>query len=258
MIEFCILGSGSLGNSIYVGSDSCGLLVDAGFSATQTSKRIRIIKGKVPRLDALLITHEHGDHIRHAHSISRSFELPVFISDGTPFDIEKRQLYLNVARFDPRSRFKIRDLDVYPFPVPHDAACPVGFIISDGYSSLGIITDAGCVTKEMVLALRECNAVVVEANYDEEMLASGPYPTFLKKRVSSPLGHLSNSDASLLCSLSVHDGLEQIVFAHLSRTNNKPDKPLKQTKAVLEEMGRCIEISVATQDFPSKVFTIGD
>lgn len=221
---FQVLASGSRGNSILVSSEKTRVLVDAGTTCKELTNRLGKTPVKAGSLDALLITHEHGDHVSAAGTLSRRFQLPVYMTRGT-----LENLPANVGRcasitvFETGKRFEIGDLFIHPFSTSHDAGEPAGFIIENNGLRLGICTDLGIATSLVKTRLKGCQGLVLEANHDVGRLLDGPYPWFLKQRIRSAHGHLSNEEACSLLEAVHHEELRCVILAHLSETNNHPD-----------------------------------
>lgn len=248
-IEFCVLASGSNGNCIYLRSGETEILVDSGISFRELNRRLAGIGRTADSIDALLITHEHNDHIHGVRTITRRHDPELFMSRGTAaaggFQSVSAGGIANT--FKAGQSFKLRNLSVTTFPVPHDASEPVGFTIEDENTRIGIATDLGCISLEVLSGLIGCDAVIVESNHDKTMLMKGPYPQFLKKRVSGPRGHLSNEDAGELLKAVAHDKLKHVVLAHLSETNNTAELSLKSASTALGETAPKANISVGFQ-----------
>lgn len=221
---FQVLSSGSKGNSILVCSARTQILVDAGLSAKELVARLHRSVHQPFRLDALVVSHEHQDHVRGLGVLSRRFDLPVYLSQGT-LDNLPPQLgqFASVQIFRPGAAFTIGDLHLQPFAISHDAGDPAGFIIQNGASRLAVCTDLGTVTHLVKTKLQGCHGLVIEANHDLDMLLNGPYPWHLKQRIKGRHGHLSNVETCTLLQEVYHPELRAVVFAHLSETNNHPE-----------------------------------
>ncbi|HEU0187552.1 MAG TPA: MBL fold metallo-hydrolase [Gallionellaceae bacterium] len=220
-MRFASLGSGSEGNALVVQHGSTTVLMDCGFNLTETTARLARLGLSPESLDAILVTHEHGDHIAGAPRLARKFSCPIWLTHGTLRAHAKALDGLQgISEIDPHSSFEIGGLLVQPYLVPHDAAEPVQFIFGDGERRLGVLTDAGCSTPHIEQALNGCDALVLECNHDTDMLANGDYPYRLKQRVGGRFGHLSNAQAASLLSSLDSSRLQHIVAAHLSRKNN--------------------------------------
>ncbi len=227
MLRFRSLGSGSTGNATLVEATSGGrtsrLLVDCGFGLRRLDARLARAGLAASDLDAVFITHEHGDHIGCVHALSRRERLPVWMSEGTwlatgGHDFEGR---LQLAR--DGADFTVGDLSVHPFTVPHDAREPLQLRCTDGARSLGVLTDLGHVTPYVLAQLAGLDALLLECNHDSEMLAASAYPPFLKLRVGGNYGHLSNAAAAEIARTVHHSGLRHVLAAHLSEQNNRPE-----------------------------------
>jgi phosphoribosyl 1,2-cyclic phosphodiesterase len=227
MLRFRSLGSGSTGNAALVEATSGGrtsrLLVDCGFGIRQLDQRLAQAGLAAGDIDAIFITHEHGDHIGCAHTLSRRNRIPVWMSEGTWLatggrDFEGR---LNLARDD--AEFAVGDIGVQPFTVPHDAREPLQLRCTDGARTLGVLTDLGHATAHVLNRLAGVHALLLEFNHDSDLLAGSAYPPFLKLRVGGNYGHLSNAAAADIARAIRHEGLRHVVAAHLSEQNNRPD-----------------------------------
>lgn len=205
----------------------------------------------------MFLSHEHTDHIRGIGPLCRRCRVPVFANRATAGagGLEEER-GITVNHFTTGSPFEVGDLRLRPFPVPHDAAEPVGFTVSDGTVSVGLATDLGSATPEVLEGLSDCDALVLESNHDDSMLMEGPYPPFLKARVSGPLGHLSNNDAGTVISSVRHHGLRYLVLAHISRTNNVPDLTVRTARKALGRRASSVRISVGRHDEIGEVITI--
>mgnify|MGYP000863698787 FL=1 len=249
---FQVLASGSKGNSILVCSETTRILFDAGLSAKEILRRIESTGFGASELSGIILSHEHQDHVRGVGTLSRRFDLPVFLSQGTleqlPAQVGKlpsRQL------FQTGTAFAIGDLLIEPFAISHDAAEPAGFVVTHNGSRLGICTDCGTATQLMRARLRDCSALVIEANHDMQMLLTGPYPAELKQRIRSRHGHLSNDDTFRLLEELLHDRLKTVVFAHLSETNNHPNILENAYRALLtREEWRGVRFEIGDQHHP--------
>ena len=220
-MRFALLGSGSKGNATLVEKNNTRLLVDAGFSVREIEHRLGRLGRSASELSAILVTHEHSDHINGVGALARKYHIPVWMTPGT----WKRQRTGDVPHlslFSCHQDFVVGDLHVHPFPVPHDAREPSQFVFSDGDKRLGILTDTGMVTRHIEEQLDGCDALILECNHDSEMLETGPYPPSLKRRVGSNLGHLSNDQAEAIVSHIDGSRLQHLVAAHLSEKNNSP------------------------------------
>ena len=226
MLRFCSLGSGSSGNATLVevrsGARATRVLVDCGFTQREIGVRLARIGLAPDDLDAIFVTHEHGDHIGCAVALARRHGIALWTSRGTWRAIGEPDLdgLLGFAR--DGEAIAIGALQLLPYTVPHDAAEPLQLRCSDGASSLGILTDSGSITPHLVAALRSCDALVLECNHDAQMLDASRYPPSLKARIGGRYGHLCNATAAQILAECHHAGLVHVVAAHLSEQNNRP------------------------------------
>jgi phosphoribosyl 1,2-cyclic phosphodiesterase len=245
-MHFASLGSGSQGNGLLVRQDKTAVLVDCGFSLVETERRCARLGFDPATLTAILVTHEHSDHIDGVARLSRRYGVPVCASFGT-LSFIRQELDENLIRvLETDVPAHLGDLEVTPFAVPHDAREPLQYVIGNGRSRLGVLTDAGHSTPHMVAMLRDCHGLFLETNHDVEMLMSGNYPPMLKERVGGRYGHLSNQQAGELLAEIISSSLQRVVAAHLSKKNNT----LALAQAALAPVLGCAaaEVNVATQD----------
>ena len=251
----CMLASGSKGNAIYVASGQTAVLIDAGLSGIQIERRMQQ-QGLCPEnLDALVVSHEHNDHVTGVGVLARRYNLPVYINDGTR-EAAARHLG-RIDAFCPFScgtRFAVNDLVFRPFSISHDAAEPAGFTVENKAGKIGIATDLGMATAIVRHHLQGCDLLVLEANHDVPMLEQGPYPWPTKQRVKGRTGHLSNEAARDLLMEVIHDRLKNVILAHISQTNNTPEKALSVVAEPIN--GRRLRFSAACQDACGRMFEI--
>lgn len=225
-LVLCPLFSGSTGNSVYVSLGDVRLLVDAGVSATRIEANLREIGVDIRQIDAVLITHDHVDHIRGLGVLCRRYGLPVYANEGTWDAILRREPQFPKAcmrTFYTGEDFYIGGVNVNPFPIPHDAAEPVGYAFSRQNLRCGVATDIGHIDERWMNAISGCQALVLEANHDIGMVERGPYPAHLKRRILGKNGHLCNADcASALIALAKR-GTQAVFLSHLSKDNNLPE-----------------------------------
>ncbi|NCN89020.1 MAG: MBL fold metallo-hydrolase [Gallionella sp.] len=244
-MRFALLGSGSEGNALVVQSGATLLLLDCGFSVSETLLRLQRLQLDPASISGILVTHEHSDHLGGVARLARRFNLPVWMTHGTLRFQQQKMSGLLVHEISAHHRFRIGDLEIEPCPVPHDAAEPVQYVFSDGAHRLGVLTDTGHITPHIATTFHACHALVLECNHDAEMLRSGRYPASLKQRVGGLYGHLNNyQSAEFLASLDTAR-LQHVVAAHLSAHNNTPQLAVRALSAVLS--CREDEIAVATQ-----------
>lgn len=243
-LAFASAGSGSRGNATVIRNGKTTVLVDCGFSLTEMKRRLARLEVEPESIAAILVTHEHGDHISGVSRLAAQWNLPVLASRGTLNAPNFRSLPGTVRELDDQP-FAIGDLEVTPLIVPHDAAEPRQFLFSDGALRLAVLTDLGHVTPYLLEKLSGVTGLLLECNHDASLLESGPYPPALKARVGGAWGHLSNAQAAALLSGCDLSGLRAIALAHLSEQNNRPE--LAQI-AVATALGcRPAEIQVADQ-----------
>jgi len=206
----------------------------------------------------VVVSHEHGDHMSGVGVLARKIRCPVWLTRGT-FEAARGKFKgrERIRFFDNDQDFTIGDLSFQPFTISHDASDPVNFVVDDGQSRVGIATDMGTVSHLAFERLSETDLVILESNYDRDMLMNGPYPWSVKQRINSSQGHLENSDASDTLGRLIDNGLEQVVLAHLSAENNSRELATAASEAVIESRGlsRC-QLSVAEQNHPTPIFVI--
>lgn len=235
-IRLCVLASGSRGNCIYLQAGSTECLIDAGLSCEAIEKRLEAIGASLGRIRHVFITHEHADHISGLRVLSRKYDFRVHTNRAT---------YLQVGSLLPRNAdvhlfdgpYRCDDMDVVPFPVPHDAVDPVGFSFIFMNKKVAVATDLGRMTPAVAEGLRESDAIVLESNHDPEMLRRGSYPMVLKQRIAGSTGHLSNIQTCELLTQVWSDRLQHVCLAHLSQENNSPDTARRIVKAHLASLG---------------------
>lgn len=238
-MKICSLASGSKGNCLYLETGDTRVLVDAGLSLRETLLRMETAGIDASRVDAVLVTHEHIDHIRSAGSFARKFTVPVFASHLVHARAEKYFKKTRVCGFESGSAFAFRDIEIDPVPITHDSCDPVGFVVESREGRVASMTDFGVVTRLITEKLRKCRFLNLESNHDMDMLMNGPYPWELKQRIKSRHGHISNEETLELLHELAHDGLEAVVMAHLSEVNNHPDHVIRTTRAFLNDQNIC-------------------
>lgn len=243
-IKFASLGSGSSGNATLVSHEDTHILIDCGFSLKEAQRRTERLGLCLSRLSAVLVTHEHSDHLKGVPALARKHRIPVYMTPGTYHSRELGRIP-ELHLIHNYQEFTIGDLQIQPVAVPHDAREPAQFIFRHDGSTLGILTDLGSVTPHVLDAYDGCSALLLEANHDRQMLASGPYPPSLKSRVASPWGHLSNEQTAALLQQMDTSKLRHLVVGHISRKNNSLELARKALAAVDKSLG---EIYYACQD----------
>jgi len=220
-MRFASLGSGSRGNATLLQSGDCCLLIDCGFSAREVTRRLERLSINAESISAILVTHEHGDHIRGVGPMARRYKLPVYMTKGTAHS--QKKLPDELRLIEPGSPFSVDGVEVMPVPVPHDAREPVQFIVGHRKVRLGVLTDVGRITPDIKRQYARCDGLLLEANHDTGMLTRGSYPDLVKRRVRGDLGHLNNNQAADF--LRNYDclRLQQLVLGHISMQNNALD-----------------------------------
>ena len=262
MFKFCSLFSGSTGNSLLVESDNAEILIDAGESAKKIVSALSLVDTDISEIDAILVTHEHSDHVKSLGTISKKYNIPIYANQETWNAMpEQKQKVLDVNQkfFQVNKEFEIRDLAFKPFSIPHDAASPCGFNVFCKDKKISIATDLGHVTPDIMSNLEKSSFILLESNYDPEILKYSRYPFSLKQRISGPKGHLSNNASGKIVSKLIKTGLNSVMLGHLSKENNFPELAYK---TVVEEIinnhhdESDVRIGVAKRDSPSKIIDI--
>jgi len=251
-LRVCLIASGSKGNAVYLQSGESRILVDAGFAARELSRRLELIGVEAQSLDAVFVSHEHGDHCRGLGPLARRYQLPVYMNSETFQALPSLGRVAALHHFDTGTAFTCRDLHVETIPLTHDAARPVAYVVETHEGRIGIATDLGIATRLVRERLKGCRILILEANHDETMLRDGPYPWPLKHRIRGNHGHLSNGDCADLLADLLWDGLETVFLAHMSETNNRAELALGCVQRVLERQNLCQpQIVVGRQSEPS-------
>lgn len=263
MIKFCSLYSGSSGNSIFVASGSTKLLADAGLSAKKIIEALCSIGERPSELSAILISHEHSDHIKGAGILSRKFNLPIYASEGTWQAMEQLigpVLECNKVCFSSYAPFQIGDIAVTPFPIPHDASEPVGYSFSASGRKVTVATDIGHISLDLLNCFADSDLLLLESNHDLEMLKVGPYPWNLKRRIAGNHGHLSNDAAGEVIAYMAEKGTKCFLLGHLSKENNFPELAYQTVRNALCEkslhVGIDVTLDVALRDRVGKVIEL--
>ncbi len=257
MKGFCPLASGSKGNALYVGTKHTKVLIDAGLSARMIKKKLEEINVDLADIDAIVITHEHSDHIRGLAILGCKMGIPVFANSDTA-----RAIYESIGDapkfkiFSTGETFEFGDIAFDPFSIQHDAMDPVGFILRLNSIKLGICADLGFATSLVVSKLQECDYLYLEANHQVEMVHSCPRPAIYKQRVLGRLGHLSNAQAAELLEQILHPKLKAVYLAHLSSECNVPELAKKLIQEMLQKQNAKVEVSIAHQDQISRQIII--
>ena len=258
-MRFFVLASGSSGNACYVETENARVLIDAGLSCREIERRLAQAGIEPGSLDALIITHEHSDHIKGAGPVARRFDLPVYTNHKTLHKCIKT--IGNLSRpviFNTGQTLTINDLDVETFTKCHDAADPFGLVLCSNGARIGLATDLGRSTRLIEDRLKGCQALIMEFNYDQEMLEEGPYPLDLKRRIKGADGHLSNEQAGDLVRVVAHEDLKFLILAHLSETNNHQDKAHEEaTKALTARRLSGAHVLVSGREEPVPMIELG-
>jgi phosphoribosyl 1,2-cyclic phosphodiesterase len=232
-LAVCILASGSRGNSIYISDGDTAILIDAGLSGAEIERRLQSRALSAKNLNAILVSHEHSDHIQAVGVLSRRYQLPVYISPKTKKASRRLGSVHDLRIFECGITFQINNMTIHPFSISHDAEDPVGFTIGQNGTIIGIATDLGVATAMVKQHLKSCSLLILEFNHDPVMLEQGPYPWPIKQRIKSRTGHLSNVESKKLLEELQHDNLKHVILAHLSDTNNTPQKAFDEASKAL-------------------------
>ena len=259
----CPLFSGSTGNSIYIAMGGVKLLVDAGMSAARIAGELAEIGVDIDEIDAILVTHEHVDHVRGLGVLSRKYGLPIYANEGTWNGILQKENGIPLRcmhTFFTGEDFFIGGVCVHPFPIPHDAMEPSGFAFSCGALRCGVATDIGHIREDWLGAVTGCQALVLEANHDVEMVERGPYPMKLKRRILGKNGHLNNADCAKALLELVRGGTQAVFLSHLSADNNLPELAYSTVCDLLNEagcaVGEQVRVMVSRRDCVSDMLVL--
>jgi phosphoribosyl 1,2-cyclic phosphodiesterase len=262
-LNFCSLSSGSSGNCYYLGNEFHGILIDAGISATTIRKYLKNIDISMQTIMGVLVTHNHSDHIRGLEVLTRRNHLPAFTTPKIWDSILSP--YVNISRdcireIHLQEKFHLAGFDIEAFPVYHDAPETIGFQICAGDKKIIIATDLGHICQTAAPYIKDANLLVIESNYDEEMLINGRYPYYLKARIQSDHGHLGNLQTSVFLADIISDNLTHICLAHLSKNNNTPEKALQTLLQTFSEKGIKLtdqpKISILNRNVPTAIIRL--
>lgn len=263
MIKFCSLFSGSSGNCLFVNTNHTKILIDSGVSCKKICEGLESVRTSVTDIDAILVTHEHSDHVQGLGTVSQKYNIPVYANIETWNAMEKQKNKINpnnIYTFENDKDFTLNDLTIHPFSTPHDAANPCGFNIHNGSKRLSIATDLGHMNNALISELYQSSFVFLESNYDPEILKVSKYPFPLKQRISGPHGHLSNSTAGkTISNLLFKKDLKEVMLGHLSKENNFPELAYQTVANELMENNadlNSIHLSVASRYEASKIVNI--
>ena len=251
-MRFSVLASGSGGNACYVETAQTRILIDAGLSCRELMRRLEVVQVDPEALDALVITHEHVDHVRGAGPLARLLDIPVYINHSTfRKSIKNLGNLSKPVTIHTGQTITIKDLVIETFTKCHDTVDPMGLVLSSDGARLGLITDLGRSTQVVEDRLRGCQALIIEFNHDQRMLEDGPYPWEVKRRIKGPEGHLSNQQAGELLEAVAHRDLGLVILAHLSRVNNDELRAFKEAKDALRRRGmKNTKIVISRQEYP--------
>lgn len=266
MLKFISLGSGSSGNCYFLYTETDGLLIDAGVGIKTLKKHFKDYGLKLTQIHRILITHDHADHVKSVGTVSYEMHLPVYATEKVHAGIDKNYCVQRKVNAEYRhyittgTTAELGEFVVTPFHVPHDSRDNVGYYIRVAGTSFCIITDAGCVTDEMAGYIAQADYLVMEANHDKEMLRQGPYPPYLKDRILSDTGHLSNDACGEALAQNATERLRHVWLCHLSEENNHPELARKTIEAVLHSYGivagKDFELDVLRRTQPTGIFEL--
>lgn len=254
IVKFCVLASGSSGNAALLATENTRILVDAGLSMRELGKRLQAAGEELARIDAILITHEHSDHVAGLPVLSRRLKKPCYLTRLTVPTIDWGPSEPALQEFQAGASFSIGDIDVQSFSIPHDAVDPVGYCFQAQGIRIGIATDLGYIPESIKYHLRQTDLLLLEANHDLDMLKVGPYPWSVKQRVMSRVGHLSNLGMQDFILQDFNAETAHLVLGHLSEQNNHPEIVRMVATQSLEQRGFATRLSIAEQARPSEVF----
>lgn len=266
-LKFCTLSSSSKGNSIFVGTSNVNILIDAGISCRRIEQSLQSRGISPHKITDIFITHEHTDHVKGAALFSRKYGANIHATTLTVKKIQsmaKKDSELlpieKVNYIKPNEKIVIQDLQLYSFPIPHDAEDPVGYTMFDGKSKISIATDLGCIPEKLCQIMKNSDIVLLESNHDVQMVKDGTYPQVLKKRILGNYGHLSNHIAGNFLSTIISPKLKHVFLGHLSPENNTPRKALETIRATLQNNGfpekLPFDLHVAPAEEPGALITL--
>ncbi len=262
-IKFCSLSSGSSGNCQYIETKSSKIIVDSGFSGKRTKELLNSIDVDSKDLDAIFVTHEHTDHVKGVGVLSRRYDIPIFANGNTWKGMEDKIGKIkeeNIQIFSTEKFLEFKDLTIYPIPTFHDANEPVGYIVFYKGVKLSIITDTGLISKDIIEKIEDSNLYYLESNHDELMLKEGLYPWYLKRRILSAKGHLSNEDAGNTLAQILKGQGEKVILAHLSQDNNVPELAMSTVTDILTDKGlnvkKDIDLGLSFRDRTTCVYEL--
>ena len=256
----CTLASGSSGNCTVVSNGTTHFLIDAGISARRIQAGLAQIHLNQEQITGILITHEHRDHVSGLGVFLKKNAIPVYasIETGRALLYQLPELKGRLHTFQPDGPFLVKDIEVTPFSTWHDTKGSVGYRLSDGKARVAVATDLGCITRQVADAIEGVDLLLLEANYDRDMLQFGPYPAFLKRRIESDHGHLSNDEAGRTAAWAAGNGTKTILLGHLSEKNNRPDRALETVENACQSASSTVCLHVAPRSKPSGLYVVGE
>jgi len=264
-LEFCSLSSGSSGNCYYLGNGIHGILIDAGISGAAIRKSLKSLGISMQTIMGVLVTHNHSDHVRGLYQLTKKNHLPAFTSPKVWESLQFAQNKISndcIREIGLEQKFHLAGFEIEAFPVSHDAPETIGFHICSGDKKVTIVTDLGHICQTVAPYIKAANLLVIESNYDEEMLVNGNYPYYLKSRIQSNHGHLGNHQTSTFLADNLSDSIRHICLAHLSKNNNSPEKALQKLHQTFSERGVMLNehqrVMVLNRNEPSEVIRLGE
>ena len=261
MLNFCSLYSGSSGNSLFIETENTKLLVDCGVSCKKVEEGLMSLDVDPSSIDAVIITHEHSDHVKGLGTFSKKFNVPIYANQETLDNMQEQTSKIdknNINTFKVSDKFEIGDLSIFPFPISHDAANPCGFNVFNDNKKISIATDIGTMDTKTVKNLEDSIFILLESNYDPDILRCSRYPYLLKRRIAGPTGHLPNNKAGETISYLMKSGLQTAMLGHLSKENNFPELAYKTVAEELinnnQDVSK-INLSVASRNIPGRLLS---
>ena len=263
-INFLSLGSGSSGNCYYLGTDTYGILIDAGIGIRTIKKIFKEYNLSLDSILAIFITHDHADHIKAAGTLGEKYGIPIYATPEIHVGINKsycmtEKLSTSVRYIQKETPFVLKNFKITCFEVPHDGTDNVGYCIEVGGKVISFLTDLGHITPTAAKYINKTNYLILESNYDEEMLRMGPYPIYLKERIAGPNGHMCNKDTAEFLYQNIHENLKFVALCHLSKENNHPDLAYKtmemhfRSKGII--LGKDIQLTVLKRNTPTGIYS---
>ena len=255
MLKFCSLYSGSSGNCLYIENIDTKILIDAGVSGKKITEALASLNVNVTDINAILVTHEHIDHSKSLHVLSKKYNIPIYSTEKTWTCLNNKN-FSSYSHFEINNKFKIGSLEIEPFSIQHDAIDPCAFNIYYKDKKISIATDLGVVTEDIINNLKNSSFILLEANYDPELLKISSYPQSLKARIKGEYGHLSNDESATLISTLHSHGLKHVMLGHLSNENNVPALAEQTILDHLNNNNISLKVDVATRHHPTNLITI--